>query len=551
MPRYQRYDTDGPSEAELQQRWRRFHRSVRATTSGPMVRLLAPLLGDDTVRRRAVHALLSRRSSAGTASSPAVGDIAIRNVDRLRPPATVPSADALARTALVAVDLDDLEGTFRRLDDVLSSPAEWLLLHDGTNEHASAALAALWPFTSDVGVVFADEEGVPIPILKSPAVGQHTLLSTNVVGRPALVRIASLRSCGGVRRQAGVAFEWDLSLRLYECGARFRHVSAVLPALGGATVGEHPDFAVASCEVVTEALRRRGLEANVSPGPLTGSVHWRVTPPTWPLVDIIIPTRDRVDLVRQCVESIVARSTYPAYRITILDNDSAEDETLRYFAEGPFEVVPCPGPFNYAAIMNRGVAATAAPLVLTLNNDTIVDTPDWLEQLVEVALLEGVGLVGCRTTDGHGIHDHDGVVIAPYPQHLRGGVNWPLGTLYTEVTRDITAVTGAVTLIRREAWESVAGMDETLAVVMNDIDLCLRLQNADWSVVVVPSVLLTHHVSSSRGRLDPLADRNRFVRRWDIFGSFVDPYFPEALRLYGSTMVAEPSLDFGASKENP
>ena len=130
-------------------------------------------------------------------------------------------------------------------------------------------------------------------------------------------------------------------------------------------------------------------------------------------------------------------------------------------------------------------------------------------------------------------------------------MNWPLGTLYTEVTRDITAVTGAVTLIRREAWESVAGMDETLAVVMNDIDLCLRLQNADWSVVVVPSVQLTHHVSSSRGRLDPLADRNRFVQRWDIFGSFVDPYFPEALRLYGSTMVAEPSLDFGASKENP
>jgi GT2 family glycosyltransferase len=91
-------------------------------------------------------------------------------------------------------------------------------------------------------------------------------------------------------------------------------------------------------------------------------------------------------------------------------------------------------------------------------------------------------------------------------------------------------------MVRRDRWESVGGMDEGLAVVMNDVDFCLRVQNEGAYVVYLPDVQFEHQVSSSRGRLDPLADRNAFLRRWDILGSFQDPYFPERLRLYGTTI---------------
>jgi GT2 family glycosyltransferase len=141
------------------------------------------------------------------------------------------------------------------------------------------------------------------------------------------------------------------------------------------------------------------------------------------------------------------------------------------------------------------------------------------------------------------VHDHDGIIIAPYPQHLRFLHNWSADDIHVHARRDVAAVTGAVTLVRRDAWNRVGGMDESLAVVMNDVDLCLRLQQDGAYVLYLPDVEVVHYASSSRGRLDPIADRNRFVRRWDIFGSFVDPFFPERLRLYGNTMVVVPMAD--------
>jgi GT2 family glycosyltransferase len=145
-------------------------------------------------------------------------------------------------------------------------------------------------------------------------------------------------------------------------------------------------------------------------------------------------------------------------------------------------------------------------------------------------------MVGACLIDQHGRHEHDGIVIAPYPQHLRVDSNYPHHDQFVDATRDVAAVTGAVQMVRRDLWESLGGMDEQFEVVMNDVDLCLRSQLEDRYVVFTPTVQLTHRAGSSRGDLDPLADRNRFVRRWDIFGTFRDPYFPESLELLGSSV---------------
>jgi len=444
--------------------------------------------------------------------------------------------------AIVVFDFNQFQSSLEALNIALAQ-SDWVLLVDPTRTTPDAALATLWSHHEEADIVFADELLDHGPLLKTSAVGPHTLLSLNIVGRPALWRSSAVLAAGGIDPSMGRAFEHDLYLRLVESNARFVHVPLIATNGQPANERTHPDLIADTTRVVAAALKRRGVRASVT-AERADRVQWRVHLDTPPAVDIVIPTRDRLDLLQRCIDSVVATSTYPNYRITILDNDSCEPATLAYFASSPHRVVPCPGPFNYAAIMNRGVAQCTAPYVLTLNNDTVVHTPDWIEQMVGVATMPGVALVGCRQVDQHGNDEHSGVIIAPYPQHLLAGINWPSDDYLVATRRDISAVTGAVTLIEREAWNAVKGMDETLAVVMNDVDLCLRLQNNGGAVVFLPDVVLRHDASSSRGRLDPLIDRNRFVRRWDIFGSFVDRYFPERLELRGATVVvARPVRD--------
>jgi GT2 family glycosyltransferase len=394
--------------------------------------------------------------------------------------------------------------------------------------------------SGDGDVVYGDEVGdvLTIPLLKPHEVGPHTLLSYNVVGRPALLRRDTVARVGGLRLESGRAAEHDLYLRLFDAHATFRHVPVVLK---GRSVEERHNVALSedTQRVVAEALLRRGITALVSSTAEPSVVTWSPVPESWPSIDVLIPTRDRVDLLRECITSVEA-STYPNFTITVLDNGSIEPATLAFFQATSHRVVDCPGPFNYAAIINRGVAQSTGDYVLTLNNDTVVRTPDWLEQMVGVAALDDVSIVGVTLIDQHETHEHDGIVIAPYPQHLRRGVNYLVEDEYVLARRDVAAVTGAVQMISRALYQDLDGMDERLAVVMNDVDLCLRSQVDGRHVVLLADVELTHFAGSTRGRLDPLGDRNLFVRRWDVFGTLADPYFPEALRLYGATIKYQP-----------
>jgi GT2 family glycosyltransferase len=442
------------------------------------------------------------------------------------------------------VELDEIasspEDLINILNDTLNeTSAEWLFLVDVSSSDECrrySAASLLAQATRDDDVVFADEVGTNdfAPILKSPAVGPHTLLSYNVVGRPALLRVETLYSAGGFDPSAGWAYEHDAYLRLSEANAHFRHVARVLPSGRPASSFDASRLDVDTCRVVQAALDRKKWRGTTAPGELPGLVRWSLEAP-WPAprIDIIIPTRDRIDLVRRCVASIEEKTTYPNYDIIFLDNDSIEAASLDYFASTKYRVVACPGSFNYAHIVNRGVSHSSAEYVVTLNNDTVLVTPDWLEQMLALAALPNVGIVGACLLDPDGRREHESIIIAPYPQHLRTDSNYPHVDSFSRAIRDVAAVTGAVQMVQRELWQSLGGMDEQLKVVMNDVDICLRSQMEGRLVVYTPYVELLHHVGSSRGNLDPLDDRNRFIRRWDIFGSFRDPYFPDSLLLLG------------------
>jgi O-antigen biosynthesis protein len=562
LPLLQRFDDDAMpalTPEELKARWVAFHQEIRRMAGTPVQRIAGRMLGEDTRRyrlaRRIFRPALQAWRNLRKLEKKKAPLVSVGNAPEVYPINYRPRVIDYAAFAALDVDLNDVN--IIEVDEESSTPsefvvvlnttlnettAEWLFLCDPSTSIESRRYSAsklLARATPDDDVVFGDEAGLNqfAPLLKSPAVGPHTLLSYNVVGRPALLRVETLFAVGGFSPDAGFAYEHDAYLRLSEAKARFRHVPRVLPA--GRTEG-HFDAARLNrdtCSVVHAALERRGWRGVAAPGALPGLVNWSLEAPApAPSIDIIIPTRDRIELVRQCIDAIEEKTTYPNYDIIILDNDSIEPESLAYFSETKYAVVPCPGPFNYAKIVNRGVNHSSADYVVTLNNDTIVVTPDWLEQMLSLCSLDDVGIVGACLLDQAGHKEHESIVIAPYPQHLRTDSNYPRIDYFSLAVRDVAAVTGAVQMVNREFWQSLGGMDEQLKVVMNDVDICLRSQMEGQYVVYTPHVKLFHHVGSSRGDLDPLDDRNRFIRRWDIFGTFRDPYFPESLILLGEKM---------------
>ena len=555
----------------MKRRWAAFHGDMRRMSGKWWQRVLGELLGEDTrryrVARRFGRPLLQffrRLRSSGN--------------DHERVKVTAQFANAPLRTAesnifpynyspktsirfinLASFEVSTDDVTTVEVDESLpatvaidaanaaleSATTTWMFVCDVTTSHEDRAttLLALINHVDHADVLFADETGPNVfaPLFKFPSVPPHTLLSYNLVGRPALLRVATLRRIGGFSRDAGWAFEHDAYLRLNEADAVFRHVNLVLPAARPDLAFEREHIDTDTCRATERALTRRGWRGSVEPGRFPGLAHWSLDAPTpQPSIDVIIPTRDRIDLVRNCIEALENKTTYENWNVILLDNDSIEPESLEYFANSKYLVVPCPGPFNYAKIVNRGVEHSRAEYVVTLNNDTILMTPDWLERMVSLAALDDVGIVGACLLDQYGHREHESIVISPYPQHLRTDSNYPHLDQFSRSTRDVAAVTGAVQMVKRDLWNSLGGMDERLAVTMNDIDLCLRAQSDTRFVLYTPDVQFIHHVSSSRGSLDPLEDRNRFIRRWDIFGTFKDPFFPEALLLLGETMFYLP-----------
>jgi len=438
------------------------------------------------------------------------------------------------------IDGDDLADVVQRANGALAGEG-WLLVVDDTDDllEGAANQMAILGATESADLVFGDERvrypaGRTRSIARTRSLGWLSTLSFDASGRVVLFRRAALREIGGFDVAAGWGFRHDAVIRLVESGATALHLNQTVVD----SSVEDPRYATALPKVAAAALARRVGGGVAAPDDFTpGLVRWRVNAPaTWPSVSIVIPTRDRLDLLEPCLAALVTRTTYPNYEVVIVDNGSSEPETRRFFADTPHRVVSAPGAFNYARVINQGVAATTGDFVVTLNNDVTITTDDWLEQMVGVATLPDVGVVGVYLEDPSGHAQHEGVAIAPYPQHLRRDRNYVVPDAYLLATREVSAVTGACQLVSRVLFDELGGLDETLAVVHNDTDFCLRAQRLGRSVVYVATVRHQHAESSSRGRLTPPGDIDRFIARWDVFDTLRDPWFPERWELVGDVI---------------
>ena len=422
------------------------------------------------------------------------------------------------------------------LESAMNDPATpWTFVATSGVDREIILLAAgiALGMSDDYDLLYTDEHyfAEEFPRARPAALGPHTLLSGNVVGRHYLLRNSTARAVGGLRNEFASASEFDLFLRMRDEGARFARYPFVLTSAA-------PEFVAKDLVAATSAaLARRTPSSLKSEGSAPGIVNWQIYSLESAHVEILIPTRDRLELLQRCIEQIEKVTTYAHYSITILNNDSVEPETLQYLQTTSHKVVDCPGEFNYARIINQGAAQSSAEFLVMLNNDTIVKTSNWLELLLGAALLDDVGVVGAKIIDQNGDVEHSGIAIAPYPQHIRHGVNIPASWSDFAGIRNVAAVTGALHMISRVKWIELGGMDEELEVLLNDVDLCLRAELKGWHTVLQPAVVIQHFVSSSRGRLNPKSDRERFIAHWDLFRDYQDPYFPESCSLYGNQLT--------------
>lgn len=370
-----------------------------------------------------------------------------------------------------------------------------------------------------VDVVYADEDHVDAAGVRSrpffkPDWDPEWLRSTNYVLHPVAIRTTLLRAIGGLRAGLEGVQDWDLMLRAAEIVKpdAVEHISHILyhwrvhRGSTAAGIYEKAGIVAAQERALRDSLARRGETAEVE----MAAGGWRIArtlPAAAPLVSIIVPTRDRVELLSGCVEGLRKRTDYPNWQAVIVDNGSTDAGSLQFFrsleSDHRFKILRDPRSFNYSALCNRGVYDASGEVLVLLNNDVAPINSGWLTELVTQALRPGIGLVGAMLYYPNGTIQHAGVVLGlngiadrPYIGYPRGfrGVDGRLGVVHS-----VTAMITACAAVRREIYVRAGGMDEELPVACNDLDLCLRIRKMGYRNILTPFAELWHAESASRG----------------------------------------------------
>jgi glycosyltransferase involved in cell wall biosynthesis len=418
----------------------------------------------------------------------------------------------------------------------------WVLLldHDDVlTEHALLLMAEAISAFPDAGLIYSDEDKLgPQGQRESPNFKpdwNHDLcLAQNLVCHLTAIRSDLMRRIGGMRKGFEGAQDHDLVLRIAEQlqPGQIVHVPHVLyhwrmhagSTAAGADV--KPYAQEAGRRAVQEHLQRSSSPATVES---VGSGRYRVRwplPAALPLVSILIPTRNQLGLLRQCIQTLDRLTDYPNRELIVIDNGSDDADTLAYLkaleARPDLRVLRDPRPFNYSALNNLAARQARGEYLALLNNDIEVIDGQWLGEMLSLACRPEVGAVGAKLLYPDLSIQHGGVILGTTRGDGFGGVAGPAQKGLARaaggyagralLTQAFSAVTAACMVVKRSKFDQVGGLEEThLAVAYNDVDLCLRLQRAGYINLWTPFAELIHHESVSRGRDRSADNQDRFM----------------------------------------
>jgi O-antigen biosynthesis protein len=400
---------------------------------------------------------------------------------------------------------------------------EWIVLMDHDDmlaEHALYLAAEVVSRNPNLAIIYSDEDYIDEkgrrngPYFK-PDWDYDMFLGQNLINHLAIYRTVLARQVGGFRKGFEGSQDWDLSLRVLETSpdCRAHHIPFILyhwrqtsQTFSNTSIARAID---AACRAVSEHLARTGQAAEVLPVGQSSYLRIkRILPPQLPLVSVIIPTKDRCELLQKCIDGLVNRTNYKPLEIVIVDNGSSTPDALDFLSDlktrPGFLIIEDDSSFNFSRLVNRGVAASSGEICVLLNNDVDVINADWLDELVSHASRPDVGAVGAKLYYSDDTLQHGGVILGiggvAGHQHryvARGSYGY-FGRL--KLTHGLSCVTAACLATRRGVYDAVGGFDEKhLEVTCNDVDFCIRVREAGFKIIWTPHAELYHHESLSRG----------------------------------------------------
>jgi GT2 family glycosyltransferase len=420
---------------------------------------------------------------------------------------------------------------------------------DLLSRHALNEVVGVLNKDKSTDLIYSDEDKISddgktrsLPFFK-PDWSPELLLGVNYITHLTVVRKSLAGKLGGLREGFDGAQDYDFLLRITEKTENIKHIPKVLyhwRLADGSTAGgvEAKDYADgAGQRALRDACDRRGLNAKVLPvdnKPTNYRLQYAL-PKRQPMVSIIIPFKDKADLLEQCVESIIEKSTYKNFEILLLSNNSVEKETDDYLKtltnEKRCRVEYWDNPFNYSAINNYGASIAKGEYLVLLNNDTKILTDDWLEELVSAASQPNIGAVGPILFYPNNTIQHAGVILGMggMAGHVFRGHQKDDWTVFgiPAWPRNYLAVTGACLVIEKKKYDQMKGLDETFTIAGNDVALGIKLTEAGYRNVYWPFAELIHYENVSVGSYKnvPKKDYDHSLTYYRPYLNYNDPYF--------------------------
>lgn len=407
-------------------------------------------------------------------------------------------------------------------------------------------------------MIYTDEDKVSADLSEyfqpnfKPDFNLDLLRANNYICHLLVVKRTLLGKVGGQDAFYDGAQDYDFIFRCAEEAGKIVHIPKVLYhwRVHAASTADNPfgkDYALESGKQAIEAhLQRKKIPAQVTMLNYRGFYRVKYKVAGNPLVSIIIPNKDEAETLKRCLDSIRERSTYRNYEILVVENNSTEKETFDFYqtidGKNQIRVLYWEKEFNYSAINNFGASHAKGEYFILLNNDVTVITPDWMEEFLGHCQRSEVGIVGARLYFPDDTIQHAGIVM---------GIGGCAGSMFVGMKRtmtgymhravlqqDMSAVTAACLMVKRETFEKIGGLDENLAVAFNDVDFCLRAGREGYLVIYDPYVEMYHFESKTRGYEDTEEKKQRFERektylctRWAELLEQGDPCYNRNLSL--------------------
>lgn len=383
-------------------------------------------------------------------------------------------------------------------------------------------------------ILYSDEDKISVSGVRSTpyfktAFNRFLMYGHNMVSHLGIYDRALIEQVGGFRKGLEGSQDYDLFLRCYEHvdDSQIVHIPHVLyhwRTIPGSTAisADQKGYAVIAAQsAINGHFERTRQPLRSVLGFAAGHTALIPTRELKTSLSIIIPTKDGMDVLRPCIDSILAQP-HDGVEILVVDNRSEEKATHRYLKEmsdtGVFKTVAYPSPFNFSSINNFGVAQTTGDIICFLNNDTEVLSANWLDRARALLAVPEVGIVGARLLFPDRTLQHFGIALGMGEDGVAGTVHHGLPEHMpgyfskAKMTAEFSAVTAACMFIRREVFEEIGGYDTELAVAYNDVDLCLRARRAGYKVIADPEIELIHKESKTRGS-DAYGEKRERLRR--------------------------------------